>query len=272
MHDSPGVRARQLRRLIEPVAQASHAAYGGRHGCDELTQMEWYLGGRLACLGPVPGEVAVALFAVLEPSIVVPGVRSTWAKVEPDVLSHCRVEATARLLESRAPRDFDAAATATLLQRAIAALEPAGHTLFAAWQRLGPTGSATGDVWRAAVMLREHRGAAHIAAWRAEGLAPVEVLVLTEAFSGAPIGSHSHALMGWPDVAVQAAVENLTATRLLNRNGITRAGTALREAIEVATDRQEIPAVRALGDGFEALETRLVPLASALAGPGPTAT
>ena len=257
-------RARRLRALVEPIAQTSHAAYAGRVGCEDLSQMEWYLGGRLACIGAVPGVVAAALIAVLPPASVVPGVESVWSKVDAASLSACRIDATARYLAARAPSGFAVDRVVGLLWRAAFALEPAGHALYAGWGALGSTGTPFGDLWRVAVMLREHRGAAHIAAWRGESLSPVEILVLTERWTGAAIGSQAHAAFGWPETDVHAAVGALERRGWLRRGSITDAGRAARERIELATDRQEEPAVLALDSDLDIVDVELTPLLAAL--------
>ena len=247
MEDDAHAAERRFHRHVEPVAQLGFAAYEHRRGCADLTQMEWYFGGRLACLGPVSGEAAVALLAVLHPSGVVDGTRSTWSKTDPDTLIECRLDAIDRFLASRETSGFDPATTSALLRRAIDALEPAGHTLFAGWRARRTEGSAMRDIWLGAVTLREHRGAAHTAAWRSLGLTPVEILVLTEAWIGAPLGSHATTMMGWPPEETHRAQRSLAAAGWLIDGEITNEGRAARDRIEHATDLQESPAVLALG-------------------------
>ena len=151
MEDDAHAAERRFHRHVEPVAQLGFAAYEHRRGCADLTQMEWYFGGRLACLGPVSGEAAVALLAVLHPSGVVDGTRSTWSKTDPDTLIECRLDAIDRFLASRETSGFDPATTSALLRRAIDALEPAGHTLFAGWRARRTEGCAMRDIWLGAV-------------------------------------------------------------------------------------------------------------------------
>lgn len=260
MEDDAHAPERRFHRHVEPVAQLGFAAYEHRRGCADLTQMEWYFGGRLACLGPVSGEPAVALLAVLHPSGVTSGTISTWAKTDPDTLIECRLDAVDRFLSSREPADFDPATTSALLRRAIDALEPAGHALFAGWRARRTEGSAMRDIWLATVTLREHRGAAHTAAWRAVGLTPTEILVLTEAWIGAPMGSHATTLMGWPPEATRRAEATLTAAGWLADGTITDEGRAARDRIEQATDIQESPAVLALGRDLDVLCEQLTML------------
>ena len=263
MDDRASTPERRLHVHIEPVAQLGFAAYEHRRGCEDLTQMEWYFGGRLACLGTVPGEAAVALLAVLPPDGVVEGTATTWAKTDPDTLIACRLDAVEQYLAPRVSTAFDAPTTGALLRRAIDALEPAGHALFAGWRARCTGRDALCDIWLSTVTLREHRGAAHIAAWRAHGLTPAEILVLTEAASGAAIGSHATSMMGWTTDAVRQAQASLTAGGLLDEGAITDAGRAARAESERATDRQETPAVLALGRDLDVLCHQLALLTEA---------
>ena len=116
------------------------------------------------------------------------------------------------------------------------------------------------DIWLATVTLREHRGAAHTAAWRSLGLTPVEILVLTEAWIGAPLGSQATTMMGWPPDATRRAQATLTAAGWLVDGTITAEGRAARDCIEHATDLQESPAVLALGPDLDVLCDQLAML------------
>jgi hypothetical protein len=253
---------RRLHRAVEPVAQLGFAAHAHRRACPNLSQMDWYFGGRLACLGRVPGAAAVALLAVLEPTRVCDGVDAVWALTEPDTLIAARIDAVDRMLTASLPPGFDPESPAAVLRRAADALEPAGHVLFAGWRSTAATGAALGDLWLTCVALREHRGAAHIAAWRAQGLTPVEILVLTEAWTASPIGSNAHDRMGWSAPEVDAARSSLQRAGYLRDDTITDTGRALRDDIERATDRQELDAVAALGDDLDHLCNQLALLAA----------
>jgi hypothetical protein len=257
--------ARRLHLAVEPVAQLGFAAYAHRRSCRDASQMDWYFGGRLACLGRVPAAAAVALLAVLEPNRVIAGVDAVWSVTDPEELIAARLDAVDRMLTSSVADDFDAARTAARLRRAADALEPAGHPLFAAWRARPPTGKLLGDLWLTSVALREHRGAAHIAAWRAHGLTPVEILVLTEAWTKSTIGSNAHVRMGWPETAVERAVAGLTDAGLLRDGDITDAGRVRRDNIERMTDLQEAPAIAALRDDLDVLCRQLHSLATAAA-------
>jgi hypothetical protein len=240
---------RRLHRAVEPIAQLGYAAYAQRRRAEHLTPMEWYFGGRLACAGAVTPHAAAAILAVLEPTEVIEGVRSTWAKIDAPTLFDDRLESIARFFEAKRCADvsIDTGKTVARLQRAADALEPAGHVLFASWRSHDETGDALVDLWATTVAMREHRGAAHINAWRAAGLAPVEILVLTEARMGLALGSHA-ATMRWPRAAVDRAIDSLRTAGLLSGESLSEHGAALREEIEAATDHQELPALRALGD------------------------
>jgi hypothetical protein len=55
-------------------------------------------------------------------------------------------------------------------------------------QRRGARGRRRlGDLWRAADLVREHRGDSHVITWAVGGVDAVEVLLLTEQWWGSPL-------------------------------------------------------------------------------------
>ena len=75
----------------------------------------------------------------------------------------------------------DGLARATeLLARAGEAATIEGHPICAGLRSLRPPGDPVGDFWRAADVLREHRGDSHVAAWVSHGVDAVEITLLTE--------------------------------------------------------------------------------------------
>ena len=74
----------------------------------------------------------------------------------------------------------------TLLRRAADAAPWAGRPIFGGLRSLGFPGTPLGDLWRAADLLREHRGDSHVIAWAVGGADAVEILLLTEQYWGYP--------------------------------------------------------------------------------------
>jgi hypothetical protein len=120
-----------------------------------------------------------------------------------------------------------------------------------------------GQVWRRGDMLREYRGDSHIAAWIAAELDATEIGLLTELYWGLRLRTYSRT-RAWTDEQFDAATERLEERGLLADGAFTAAGRELREEIEVETDRQMVPAMRALGDDAEELFTILAPWGEAI--------
>jgi hypothetical protein len=280
-------RARRLRDLTEPLAASvyfapechtnyeglgfgpSSGAFNGVAG----PNFEAYFVSRGACLGRAPGQVITAAFGVFNPELVVPTVTSAWTKAGPEALLQARLDGQraqlVRLL-GEAPAGIERATE--LYLRAADALPLSGRALFSGLRAVGLAGDPVGDLWRAADMVREGRGDSHIAAWLANGLGPVEVSVLTELWWGLPHKSYSRT-RGWTDAHLDAAAELLRSAGYLDGAELTPAGRELRRRIELDTDRQDEPMIRALGDHIDELFTIVEPWRDAiLAGFGYPAT
>ena len=86
-----------------------------------------------------------------------------------------------------------------LLKRAAAAAPPgSGRALYSGLTSLGFPGTPIGDLWRAADLVREHRGDSHIIAWVAHGLDPVQATLTTELWWRLPFVSYVRT-RGWND-------------------------------------------------------------------------
>ena len=100
---------------------------------------------------------------------------------------------------------------------------------------LGFPGTPLGDMWRAADLLREHRGDSHVISWAVGGADAVEVLLLTEQWWGMPARSYTPS-RGWQGPDMDAGFERLERRGLMKGEKLTDAGRAFREEIEVRTD------------------------------------
>jgi hypothetical protein len=69
-------------------------------------------------------------------------------------------------------------------------------------------GTPMGDLWRAADLVREHRGDSHVIAWAVGGVDAVEVLLLTEQWWGLPARRHTPS-RGWTDTDMDAGFDRL---------------------------------------------------------------
>jgi hypothetical protein len=141
-----------------------------------------------------------------------------------------------------------------LLRRAVDAVFPAGYPLFAALRSTPWPDDPASAAWLGADLIREQRNDAHIAAWRAAGLDPVEAHLLSALWSGQPFHLRA-AFMGWRRHHIIAARERLEARGLIEDDppAFTERGREMRANIEAATDRQQRPMVEALGEDVDEL-------------------
>ena len=118
---------------------------------------------------------------------------------------------------------------------------------------LGYPGNPLGDLWRAADLVREHRGDSHVIAWAVGGADAVEILLLTEQWWGLPARVYTPS-RGWTGADMDAGFDRLQRRGLMTDDEqLTDAGRAFREEIEVRTDELERPLLDALGDDLDEL-------------------
>lgn len=269
--------ARRLWNLIEPIASSvyfvaeAQAAYA-RLGLDNYAVS--YFCSRSACMGRVPGAVVAAAFGVFNPAIVEPSVAAGWEVTTPDALLAARLEGAsgglARMLGDGVASADDVGRATTLLVRAgDAAAERsfAGRPLFGGLRSLGMPGDGElGDLWRAADVLREHRGDSHVIAWTAMGLTPVEIGLLTELWWGGKAGRYIRT-RGWTDDDIASGLASLQERGFVTAGdepAFTDAGEQLRAVVEEMTDNGEAAIVDALGDDADALFSLLQPWTAAV--------
>jgi hypothetical protein len=134
---------------------------------------------------------------------------------------------------------------------------------------LAYTGTPLGDLWRAADLVREHRGDSHVIAWAVGGADAVEVLLLTEQWWGLPARAYCPS-RGWTAADMDADFARLARRGLMTADErLTDAGRAFREEIEVRTDELERPLLDALGDDLDELVTYLDAWSEAIIAAGP---
>jgi len=261
--------SRRLRDLVEPLAanvyfapeaQQTYKALG-------LSYIPAYFRSRSACMGDVSGAVVVAAFGVFNPAIVLPAMEKARAVSVDDILDarlRGAIGGLQRILEG-VPDGIDRATE--LLRRAGDACTCEGHAIYAGLRSLGFPGDPMGDFWRAADLVREHRGDSHIIAWTSHDVDAVEVTLLTELWWRLPLKSYV-ATRGWSPEEIDGAIGRLVERGLIEGEGFTEAGGHLRASIEEATDRQERRVVEALGDDADELLDLLEPWSKAVVASG----
>ena len=261
-------RARRLRNAVEPVAAGvyfapeAHAAYAAlgfdgspiTQGGVARPELKSYFTSRGACMGHVPGEVVAAAFGCFNPKVVIPAVAAGWQITSRHAILQERARAATAMLQrviGDRPEGLDR--VTDLLRGAAAAAPWPGRPIYSGLRSLGFPADPVGAMWRAADLLREHRGDSHVIAWAVGGADAVEVLLLTEQWWGLPARAYTPS-RGWADADMDAGFDRLHRRGLMSGNEqITDAGRAFREEIEVRTDELERPILDALGDDLDEL-------------------
>lgn len=271
MTDTVRFRARRLRDLVEPIAGAVYflpektAAYEAL-GFDSkrgATPTASYFVSRAACMGRVSGAVVAAAFGVFDPRVVIPAVEAGWATTSTEAILRARLDGTVAGLSRILGSPPGVARATSILLRCADAAPTEGRMLFAGLRSLPMPGTLLGDLFRAADLVREHRGDSHIAAWIGHGLDAVEAQILQELWWRRPIGPYTRT-RGWTDEDIAAGVARLRARDLTDGEVLLPAGEELRGAIEDATDVQEVALVDALGNDADELFALLEPMAMAI--------
>jgi hypothetical protein len=263
--------ARRMRDLVEPLAAAVYFAPEAqqRYEALGLNYVEGYFGNRSACLGTVPWRVVSGAFGAFKPAVVERAMAGVRDKTEPQALLDARLAGAREQIVRMAgePTD-DYLVAADLLLEASDGLDGSGRALYSALAGLPVPGhdDPAGRLWRAADLVREHRGDGHIAAWLPH-FDSTEITVLTEPWWGIEPGSYAWT-RGWDTDDIAAARARLVDRALLDDDaGITAAGRALREQVEDTTDLAAREVIVRLGDRIDELFALLAPLSKAMVGP-----
>jgi hypothetical protein len=262
--------SRRLRNAVEPLAANVYFAKPAhdRYEAMGLDYFSGYFCSRSACMGRLTGEAVTAAFGVFNPAAVIPAVTKGWELTDPETILEARrlgaTEELTRILDG-VPDGVERATE--LLQKAGEGTFPNGHAIHAGLRSLPWPGDPIGDLWRAADLIREFRGDTHNAAWVAGGVDAVEITLLTERWWGIGLNSYCWT-RGWSQEEIDAAIARLRDRGLLEGDDLTDEGRAVREAIEVATDRGDQPVLDALGDDLDELIDLLRPWARAVVTAG----
>lgn len=166
-----------------------------------LRTLGFYFGGRGGALGVVDADVVAAAMTFFPPDHV----RELWnqaAAVLPptEVAVHyagaCHTWGRANL---GAPDLTPLERLCTLAERVIAAADPAGRPLFAAWRAMPMPDDPPARAAHLLHLLREHRGGSHALAVLASELSPLQAIV------AGPHGTAHARFFGWPEPYPDAA-------------------------------------------------------------------
>lgn len=266
--------ARRIWDVVEPIAAniyfapEVHAAYqeigfdastwwsGKVHYPDRVA----YFTSRGACLGPnVDGHLVASAFGVFKRPMVVAAVADGWRRADQSTALAARERGGVASLRRILGDEPEGLRWATdVLQRMVDAAPGEGRALFSGLLSLGYPDDAMGAFWRAADLVREHRGDSHISAWIGADLDACEIGVLTDPWRHQPLKSFVRT-RGWTEDDLDAACDRLRSRGLLDGDDLTDAGRALREEIDDVTDRMEGRLVAALGSDAQGLFDLLDP-------------
>jgi Helix-turn-helix family len=262
--------ARRLRNLVEPIAAGVYFAPEAQQRYEEqgLNYFEGYFCSRGACLGKAPWSVICAAFGAFKPAVVEQAVTGGWSKTDPEPLLDARLagatEQLTRLLGEPGPEVKE---PTEILVSLTDGVDPSGRMLYSGLSVLPVPDTPMGRLWRAADLVREHRGDGHIAAW-VSCTDSCEITVLTELTWGLQPGAYVFT-RGWNEEEVDAARERLRARGLLDGdNQLTEAGEKFRAEIEHDTDLAEREVIGRLGDRADELFSLMQPMAKTIVDGG----
>jgi hypothetical protein len=157
-----------------------------------LTGWSFYVAGRGGVLGDVPPEAVTAALGFIAADAVRDGWDTARKVTEPVEVARQHLAECCRWGRERLDHLPGVRRLGALAERVVAAAEPAGLALFAAWRTMPVPEEGPGA--RAAVLaklLREYRSGAYLVAIRAGGLSPLEALIAS------PDGEASAVAYGW---------------------------------------------------------------------------
>lgn len=275
---APMPPARRLGSALEPVTgqvyfspecHANYHALGFAQSAGEFNGVAApdgpaYFTSRGSVMGQVAPELVAAAFAVFSPAAVIPAVTFGWSITDAATICAARDDgavAQLRRLLGPSPEGLDRANA--ILRRAVAVLRPEGRPLYAGLRSLGIPDEPLFAMWRMGDMLREFRGDCHTAAWISMNVDATEIGLMSELYWGLPMRTYSRT-RAWTNDEFAAAEARLVKRGWATDGALTDAGKAAREAIEVTTDAQMVPALNAIGGDLDDLISILEPWGAAI--------
>ena len=275
--------ARRIWDVIEPIsanvyfAPEVHAALeklgfgGGNVGPNGIHYPDGpaYFISRGAPLGEgASGDLIAAAFGVFKREMVRMVVDFGWTVADRASVLAARQEGAVASLRRMLGEPSELGWATDVLRRMIDAGPFEGRALSSALLSLGiPDDDPWAAFYRAADIVREHRGDSHIAAWICADLDACEIGILTDPWRGQALLTWVRS-RAWSEDELAAACDRLRSRGLLDGDALTDGGFRLREDIEAATDRQETRMVAALGDDADRFFTLLDGWAQAVVDQG----
>lgn len=264
----PESPARRLRDAVEAIATVG---WWSRPAVDAFTALghdffDGYVWGRAAALGAdVSPSVVVSAFGVFNGALLAPVYVHGRSISSQEAILTARERGAAEGLRNATAgislETFTACADALL--PVVSSIEPGPRHLFGALQALPVPADPHARLWRAAELIREHRGDSHLAACVAAGLGMAEMNILTEVWLGYPVGEYS-ATRGFDAESLSRAATTLGDRGWMADGALTSLGRTARNSIEAATDLGQQGLVAELGDDINALCRQLETISSSI--------
>jgi hypothetical protein len=229
--------------LVEPIGVIPYSAEDPNEAMFALgftNYWDTYFAGRAAPLGrSVPAGVVHALFYSFGPGEVARHIPKVWSTTTPEAAIAARergcVNALRRILGDLVDTPGFTRAVELLTQAATSApLE--GRPMYAGLRALPLPHEPVARLFRAASLLREHRGDGHIAALMAEGIGGLEAHVLSALDLGipAPTFGRIHHL---PSAVLTDLIDGMRDRGLItDEKTFTSAGRQVKNRVETLTD------------------------------------
>lgn len=251
----PSSPARRLRDSIEAIATIGWWSRAAAEGSTSLGHgfFDGYAWGRAASLGEsVAPSVVVSAFGVFSPALLIPTYEHGRTVSSRAQILTARATGAAQGLKAATPNVplSDIESVGTTLLAAVQRIEAGPRFLFGALQALDAPDDPYGRLWRAAELVREHRGDTHLAAMATAGLSMCEMNVFTEVWLEYPVGEYSTS-RGFTPEEIHAAAARLESRGWMVSGELTDQGREVRDQLEDLTDCGEQQLVSALGADLE---------------------
>jgi hypothetical protein len=211
-----------------------------------------------------------AIFYNFAPERVAKALPAAWQIAGPEAALRARQDsAVAALRRYGLAADENVTTAAELAGKAVRQAPLDGRPLFAANLALPWPDEPLAALWRAATLLREHRGDGHVAILSAAGISGRESNVF-QAGSGAVPRDYIARTRDYDEEAWRHHEQRLAERGLLNDDGsVTTVGRELKDHIEFTTDVLALSALDALSDDeVETLFQALTPITRAVVAGG----
>jgi hypothetical protein len=234
--------ARRMFELVEPIGVIPYSADEPNETMFALgftNYWDTYFAGRAAPLGLVPAEVVDALFYNFAPGEVARHIPKVWRTTTPEAAIAARqmgcVKALRRILGDHVGSPAFARAAELLLKAATSAPYE-GRPMYAALRAIPVPEDVVARLFRAASLLREHRGDGHIAALLIEGVGGLEAHVLFALAMDMPAENFGR-IHHLPAAQLATVVDGMRDRGLIGDDGwLSEQGGAVRQRVEALTD------------------------------------